>query len=270
MHVGIVAQRDNERAASLAADVGAALDATVSFDTETAGALGVDGVAPTAMTDCDLVVSIGGDGTFLYTARSVGATPVMGVNLGEVGFLNATAPDDAVGAVVETATAIREGTAAYREMAQVAAAGEGVDLPPALNEVAVLGPQRGHGNGLDVEVFVDGDTYSAGRADGVIVATPTGSSAYNLSEGGPLVHPDADALVLTEMCADGAMPPLVVDPDAGIRVRADGPDRVHVVADGRTSETVDPPAEFRLGRADRPVRVAGPDLDFVAALAKLE
>jgi len=270
MHVGIVAQRGNDRAASLAADIGSALDAAVSYDTETATALDTDGLAPTEMTDCDLVVSIGGDGTFLYTARSVGTTPIMGVNLGEVGFLNATPPEDAVDAVVGTVDALRDDEATYREMTQVQAAAEGVDLPPALNEVAVVGRQRGHGNGLDIEVRIDGNLYSGTHADGVIVATPTGSSAYNLSEDGPLLHPNADGFVVTEMCADGSMPSLVVDTAETITVRVSGTETAYAIADGRTRATVDPPTTLTLERAAEQVRIAGPELDFFAALGKLE
>jgi NAD+ kinase len=270
MHVGIVAQRGNDRAASLAADIGNALDATVSYDSETATALETEGLAPTEMADCDLVVSIGGDGTFLYTARSVGATPIMGVNLGEVGFLNATPPEDAVDTVAETVAALRAGEATYREMTQVQATAEGIDLPPALNEVTVTGRQRGHGNGLDVEVRVDGSLYSGTHADGAIVATPTGSSAYNLSEDGPLLHPNADGFVITEMCADGSMPSLVVDTAETITVRVSGAETAYAIADGRTRAAIEPPATLTLQRAAEPVRIAGPDLDFFAALGKLE
>ncbi len=269
MHVGIVAQRANDRAASLAAEIANALDVTVSVDTETAAALGVEGVAPAAMADCDLVVSIGGDGTFLYTARSVGDAPVMGVNLGEVGFLNATAPETAVETVAETVAAIRTGATNYQEMMQVRATAPGLDLPPALNEVAILGPHRGHGHGIDVEVRVDGEPYSESYADGVIIATPTGSSAYNLSENGPLIHPRVGGLVVTEMCANGSMPSLVVEPSATVAVTVDRAETAHVVADGRTHEPVDPPATVTVARANTPVRVAGPELDFFAALEKL-
>lgn len=270
MHVGIVAQRDNDRAVSLAADIGNALDAVVSYDSETATALDTDGLMPTEMTDCALVVSIGGDGTFLYTARSVGTTPIMGVNLGEVGFLNATPPAEAVDAVAETVDALRAGEATYREMTQVQATADGIDLPPALNEITMVGSQRGHGNGIDVEVRVDGKLYSGTHADGVIVATPTGSSAYNLSEDGPLLHPSADGFVITEMCADGSMPSLVVDTAETISVRVSGAETAYAIADGRTRATVDPPTALTLERAAEPVRIAGPDLDFFAALGKLE
>ncbi|MFB6117296.1 NAD(+)/NADH kinase [Halosegnis sp.] len=270
MHVGVVAQQGDERAVGLAADIAAALDVPVSLDPETASSLGRAGVAPSAMADYGLVVSIGGDGTFLYTARRVGSAPLLGVNLGEVGFLNVVAPEAAVETVTETVEAIRAGEASYRELTRVETSGAGVELPAALNEVAVLGPQRGHGNGVDVEVRVDGETYSRTHADGVIVATPTGSSAYNLSEGGPLVHPDAAGLIVTEMCADGSMPPLVVAPDAAVRVAVSGAETAYAVADGRTRATVDPPAAVTVCASADPVRVTGPELDFFAALEKLK
>jgi NAD+ kinase len=273
MDVGIVAQRDNPRAAELAAELRRALepDSSVRLDEETASELGETGVPPSAMADADLVVSIGGDGTFLFVARNVDGTPVMGVNLGEVGFLNVTPPSEAVGAVRAEVDRIR--TAAdpvFQEMPQVQARGDGLDLPPAFNEVSILGPQRGHGNGIGVEVRVDGSLYAGSHADGVIVATPTGSTAYNLSEGGPLVHPGIDGFVVTEMCAEGGMPSLVTDLDAEVTVRLDAADYGYVVADGRTTERVELPTRVTLEQAAQPVRVAGPPLDFFAALGKLD
>ena len=276
MKVGIVAQRGNPRAVALAGDIRAALDAAVVLDETTAADLDADadveseGVAVDAMTDCDLVVSIGGDGTFLFAARGAGSAPLMGVNLGEVGFLNATAPEDAVDVVRETVAALRDGSAYMRELPRLTATGENWALPAALNEVAVVGPQRGHGNGVEVEVRVDGSLYTGGHADGVLVSTPTGSTAYNLSEGGPLVHPDVDGFVVTEMCATEAMPPLVVDTDATVTVRVDGAERAYAVSDGRQTMDLSPPTDVTVTRADTPVRVAGPELDFFAALGKLD
>jgi NAD+ kinase len=271
VRVGVVAQRDNERAAALADDVRTSVGADVVVDEETGEALSVEGVPVSAMAARDLVVSIGGDGTFLFASRAADGTPVMGVNLGEVGFLNAVAPDEAVEVVREEVTRIREeGSPRLREVPQVRASGSGWRLPPALNEVAVLGPQRGRGNGIEFEVRIDGSFYGATDADGVLVATPTGSTAYNLSEGGPLVHPDVDALVVTEMVAREPMPPLVVSGDSEVTVRAESPERAFVVADGRTTESVRLPATVTVRRAETPVRVAGPPLDFFAALGKLD
>jgi len=270
MHVGVVAKRDTPRAAELADRIRRRLDATVTVDELTGDRLGVEGVPVAALADCDLVVSIGGDGTFLFTAREVAPTPVMGVNLGEVGFLNAVSPDDCVASVREAVEGLESGGAPLQELAQIRAEGEGWSLPPAVNEVAILGPQRGRNNGIDVEIRIDGERYAGGRADGTLVSTPAGSTAYNLSEGGPIVHPDVDTLLVTEMCAEDGMPPLAAPIDATVSVAVSGADSAVVVADGRTRQPLDPPATVRLGRAAEPVRVAGPPLEFFAALDKLE
>ncbi|PSP84748.1 NAD(+) kinase [Halobacteriales archaeon QS_1_68_17] len=281
MEVGVVGQQDNPRAAELAAEIAETLtdlDATVVVDAATAATLG-SGATPSVrsgpveeMDDRDLVVSIGGDGTFLFAARGAGTTPIMGVNLGEVGFLNAVSPADAPAVVAREVEHIREtGRARTVEMPRLCASGDGWELSPAINEVTVLGPQRGHGNGVGVEVRVDGSLYASGHADGVLVATPTGSTAYNLSEGGPLVHPRVDGLVVTEMCAAESMPPLVVELDSEIEVGvADAEGAVVVVSDGRISREIDPPARVQLRRAGHPVRIAGPPLDFFTALGKLD
>ena len=275
MEVGIVAQRSNPQAASLARDVVARLDAddtAVVVDEVTADRLDeATGVPVERMADCDLVVSIGGDGTFLYAARGAGTTPIMGVNLGEVGFLNAVPPSDAVSAVAAEVERLRAGEAlGTRTMDRVRAEGEDWTLPPAINEIAILGPQRGHGNGMDVTVAVDGEDYTGGHVDGVLVATPTGSTAYNLSEGGPLVHPDVGGLVVTKMAGEDGMPPLVIDRDASVTVGIADAERAHVVSDGRVEEAVAPPERIRLARAGEPVTVAGPALDFYGGLGKLD
>ncbi|WP_254840645.1 NAD(+)/NADH kinase [Natronomonas marina] len=270
MHVGIVAQQGNARAAELADRIRRNVEATVSVDEATAASLGCPGTPVGELGECDLVVSIGGDGTFLFTAREVTPTPVMGVNLGEVGFLNVVSPEEAVETVRRAAERSREGTLDCQELPQIRATGEGWTLPAAVNEVAVLGPRRGRNNGVGIEIRVDGALYSGSHADGALVSTPTGSTAYNLSEGGPLVHPAVSAFVVTEMCAEGPMPPLAVPTDAEVTVRVEAADHAFVVADGRTRERVTPPTNVRLRRAEEPVRIAGPPLEFFAALGKLE
>jgi len=280
MKVGIVAQRDNPRAATLASDivdrlrtdgVGMVVDEVTAAYLAAETDQSVTGIGIDEMATCDLVVSIGGDGTFLFAARGAGTTPVMGINLGEVGFLNAVPPEEAVTAVSEAVESLgADGTVSTRTMSRLAATGAGLSVPPAINEVAVLGPQRGHGQGVDLSVTVDGERYTTGHADGVLVVTPTGSTAYNLSEGGPLVHPGVDGFVVTEMAGAESMPPLVVDQERTIEVTVSEADRAVVVSDGREDETVTPPVTITLRRADEPVRVAGPPLDFFAGLGKLD
>ena len=272
MRVGIVARRGNKRAAALAGDIRDHLHGMgveTRLDEATADALGVAGDPLERMDDCALVVSVGGDGTFLFTARGVGGTPVMGINLGEVGFLNVTPPDEALSTIEREVEHIeREGEPHIRTVPRLRATGEGWTLPPALNEIVVSGG-RGPGRGADFRLAVDGSSYLDGHADGVLVATPTGSTAYNLSEGGPLVHPTVSALVVTDMCAAEPMPPLVVDTDSEITITVTNGETV-VVGDGRTRETVTPPAEITAKIAAEPMRIAGPPLQFFDALDKLD
>jgi NAD+ kinase len=273
MDVGLVAQKGNDRAASLAAELRRRLrdrDVSVAVDTATAAALDIDGTAIEAFDDCDLVVSIGGDGTFLFAARGADGVPILGINLGEVGFLNAVGPDEAIDVVLDEVSAYRAGELTVREAPRLAAHGDDWTSPPTTNEIVVQGPIRGPGGGVDLDVRVDGTRYSDSHADGVLVATPTGSTAYNLSESGPLVHPDVDGLVVNEMCASGGMPPLVVGPDSTVSVAVETAARAVVVGDGRVLRELEVPTEVRIGRADAPLRLAGPTSDFFEALKKLD
>jgi NAD+ kinase len=282
MNVGIVAQRDNDRAMALASTLAGRLrsvSAAVAVDETTGAALSDheawDAAVPEAlpvdeMRDCDLVVSIGGDGTFLYAARGAGSTPILGVNLGEVGFLNAIAPEEAVETVVAEVEHVQKtGSARTRAMPRLRASGDGWELSPALNEVVVQGGHRGGGGGGHFEVHIDGSLYTEGHSDGILVATPTGSTAYNLSEGGPLVHPAVGGLVVTGMAQDDGMPPLVVGADSDVTVTLRDAAAGVAVSDGRRRAEITPPTEVHLSRANEPIRLAGPPLDFFTALRKL-
>jgi NAD+ kinase len=274
MEVGIVAQRGNARATSLAEALGAHLvesGVEVYFDSSTAAALGDDEGRPVdTFDDCDLVVSIGGDGTFLFAARGANGTPVLGVNLGEVGFLNAVSPDQAKEAIQREIEAYGRDERSVQEVPRIAARADGWEGEPAVNEVVVQGPRRGRGGGGHVEIAVDGSAYDAGPADGVLVATPTGSSAYNLSERGPLIHPAVGGLVVNEMAAKDGMPPLVVPPDREVTVTVSDVEYAVVVSDGRARREVEAGTSVHIGLADQPVRLAGPAADFFEALGKLD
>ncbi|WP_144904084.1 NAD(+)/NADH kinase [Halobellus captivus] len=274
MKVAIVAQWGNDRTAALASEIREQLvdaDVTVWVDAATAAELDVPGRDVDEFDAADLVVSIGGDGTFLFAAHGAGTTPILGVNLGEVGFLNAVSPDDAVDAVLtEVRHFRRDGDLPTRSMPRLVARGDGWELPPAVNEIVVQGSHRGHGGGGSVEVAIDGSPYATGHADGVLVSTPTGSTAYNLSEDGPLIHPGVSGVVVTEMAAVDGMPPLVVDRDATVSVTVSDTESTVVVVDGRIRERVAPSTEVTVELADQPVRMAGPASDFFEALGKLD
>ncbi|RQG92727.1 NAD(+)/NADH kinase [Natrarchaeobius halalkaliphilus] len=275
--VGIVAQRGNERAQELTE----ALVDALGFDREgddlvvdeaTGEAVDATSVPVDAMAGRDLVVSIGGDGTLLFVAREVGSTPILGVNLGEVGFLNAVSPEDAVEAVTTLVEQYRRGNPAEgRTLDRLQATCENDwTLEPALNEIVVHGPRRGHGGGATIEVRIDGERYAENHSDGVLVATPTGSTAYNLSEGGPLVHPSTDALIVTQMAAIDSMPPLVVEPDSELTLTVSDVETAYVISDGRNRRRLEPPVAVSVSLADEPVRLVGPKADFFRGLEKLE
>ncbi|WP_224449020.1 NAD(+)/NADH kinase [Haloprofundus salilacus] len=289
MNVGIVAQKGNSRATSLAGEIRerlSTMDVSVTLDEATGESLGLDGRPVETLHDCDLIVSIGGDGTFLFAASGADGTPILGVNLGEVGFLNAVGPDDAVEAVMAEVAAVRNDEQRVRVVPRLVAVGDGWRSDPATNEVVVQGDRRGRGGGIDVEVRIDGSLYTGGHADGLLVATPTGSTAYNLSERGPLVHPSVGGLVVNEMCPDEGMPPLLVAPDATVTVTVNAvggqkttggrlasdaaTDEAVVVSDGKHSYPVTPPTEVEIRRAETPLRIAGPTSDFFEALNKLD
>jgi len=268
-----VGQRGRERAVEITAELRERLaerGAGVAVDEVTAEVIGGPGVAHERLADCDLVVSVGGDGTFLYAARGARTTPIVGVNLGEVGFLNAVAPDSAIEEVLGVADLLQDDALPIREVARLRASAPGWSLEPAINEVLVQGPRRGAGHDAEIEVTVDGSTYAAGPADGVLVATPTGSTAYNLSEGGPLVHPEADAMLVTPMFPREGTRPLVVTGDATIELALSGSEGGYAVSDGRQRRALDPPVTVTVERAGRPLRLAGPNVDFFEALGKLE
>jgi len=275
MQLGIVAQKGNDRAHDLAAALARDVDgsASVRIDTATAAAIDApaEGVPIGAMADDDLVVSVGGDGTFLHVARQVGTTPILGVNLGEVGFLNAVPPEEATESVRGEIAHIEEfGTPRYREVPRIRGHGTGISLAPALNDIVVQGPGRGHGQRAEISVSIAGATYLDGRADGVVVATQTGSTAYNLSEGGPIVPPSVSGMVVTPMCAEAPVPPLVLGAEETIVVRVEGAETATVVGDGSERERLDTPAEVEIDLGSPPARIAGSPPEFFRALEKID
>lgn len=270
--VGIVAKAGNEPASELAGVLAScvrSMGTTVRVDERTGASLGRQGVPVGALSSADLVVSIGGDGTFLFVARKVGGTPVVGVNLGEVGFLNAVSPTDAEDVVRSLVEVLQDGSLSVTYLDRLQASGDDWSLAPALNDVVVQGARRGPAGGGRFDVSVDGSHYHTIRGDGLIVSTPTGSTAYNRSEGGPLVAPDAAVQVITGMSPIETVPPLVVEKSATVTIDVSDCETAAVVGDGRETRRLTPPETVTVEEAAEPVRRAGPTIDFYAALSKI-
>ncbi len=149
---------------------------------------------------CDLVVVVAGDGTFLGAARALvdREVPLLGVNLGRLGFLADVMPDE----MTERLGEILDGDFVEERRflldVVVARGGARVFSGTALNEAVTH--KGGMARLVEFETYIDGHLVSRQRSDGLIVATPTGSTAYALSGGGPIVHPSLDAIVLVPIC----------------------------------------------------------------------
>jgi NAD+ kinase len=212
-----------------------------------------------AAQGAEIVMVFGGDGTFLRAAELAHVTDaaLMGVNLGRVGFLAETEPE----AVEETLSAIEQCQYSVEERLAIEvdvldAAGVVVGGTWALNEVSVEKAERSRV--LDVVLAIDGRPLTSFGCDGVLMATPTGSTAYAFSAGGPVVWPDVEALLLVPSNAHALFArPLVTSPDSvlSVAVPADG-NRSRVSADGRRVVEVPDGGRVDVRRARRPVRIA--------------
>jgi NAD+ kinase len=209
-----------------------------------------------AAVGCELVLVLGGDGTFLRAAELArnASVPVLGVNLGRIGFL-AEAEADAIDQVLEHVVA-RDYRVEDRMTLDVSvrADGEMIGQGWALNEASL---EKGtHLGVLGVVLEVDGRPVSAFGCDGVLVATPTGSTAYTFSAGGPILWPDLEAMLLVPNNAHALFSrPMVTSPNANIAIEvdADGNDAV-VLCDGRRQMPVPAGARLEVTRCSTPVR----------------
>ncbi|MEK6607416.1 MAG: NAD(+)/NADH kinase [Myxococcota bacterium] len=217
-----------------------------------------------ARDEADLVVVVGGDGTFLHAAHLYGdrGVPLLGVNAGGLGFLTEFSVEEAAGAIARALAG--ELPVHARMRLRVSAGNDGASAAySALND-AVLA-QGALARVLDVETFLDGHRVTTYKADGLIVATPTGSTAYTLAAGGPVLTPDLQAMVVTPICPHTLTNrPLVVPASSVLRLcaaasaRATGPagsaERPRLTIDGQRGEEIAAGAWVEVRVHERPLR----------------
>jgi NAD+ kinase len=152
-------------------------------------------------SQCDLIVVLGGDGTLLSVARLVGdlGVPILGVNLGGLGFLTATTLEEMFPAMDRVLAGDIVLDDRMMLAAQVRRRGERLTSHVALNDVVIT--KSAMSRIINLAVSVEGQHATSYRADGLIISTPTGSTAYSLSAGGPILFPTMDAVVLTPICS---------------------------------------------------------------------
>ena len=185
--------------------------------------------------DVDYVISMGGDGTFLKAASRVGAkgTPIIGVNMGRLGFLADVLP----GEVEAALDSLYAGECQIEEHAVIQVEAKGGVLagnPFALNDIAVL--KRDDASMISIRTQVDGEFLVNYQADGLIVTTSTGSTAYNLSNGGPIIIPQSSSLCLTPVAPHSLnIRPVVINDTAEITLDVESRSHNYLVAiDGRS------------------------------------
>ncbi|MDX1453874.1 MAG: NAD(+) kinase [Gammaproteobacteria bacterium] len=210
----------------------------------------------------DLAIVIGGDGTLLHTARQLAphGVPIVGVNAGRLGFL-ADIPREALTTTLDDLFAgkfISETRHMLR--AEVFRADGKVDwTDKALNDVVVQ--KRDVGRMIEFETHIDGNYVCTHRADGLVVSTPTGSTAYALSAGGPIVHPALDAIAIVPICPHTLSDrPLVIGGEADVDIvmrQADG-SGAQVVLDGQESSPLAAGDRVRISRAERSLQLLHP------------
>ena len=266
--VGLVAKQRVDAAASVLVDLAAWLHARnvrVVFETETARLAGAPAGTPTASKEdlprrCDLIVLLGGDGTLIGMARRIARAgvdvPIAGVNFGSLGFLTEITLDD----LYPSLEAMLAGTAPIEDRMMLRArtlrGGREHTNELVLNDVVIT--KGALSRIIELSVCVDGASVMRVRSDGLIVATPTGSTAYNLAAGGPIVHPVVDAVLLTPIAPHMLTNrPLVVAGTSAISVEPimNGNEEVFVTFDGQSGHPLQAGDKVVITRAERPLRL---------------
>jgi NAD+ kinase len=248
-HIGIAVKPNKPEAAPVVRQVAAwwrARGREVLADQESAALcseLGPGLPRAEVVARADLVIVLGGDGTMLSVARLAGVrdVPILGVNLGGLGFLTEVTLEEllpALDAIVDQRFAVSR---RLTLRVQVLRQGETIGRHEALNDAVVTktAPSRI----VHLETHVNGEAVTTFRADGLIVASPTGSTAYCLSAGGPIIYPTLPALVIIPICPHTLTNrPLVLPDTARIEIRHGSPgEEVHLTVDGQ----VDVPLQHR-------------------------
>lgn len=207
-------------------------------------------------TQFDVILSIGGDGTILDAITTVknSGVPILGINTGRLGFLSNISREDIGGAV--NALVNREYDIDERSLLTLKVNNEDIfgDNNFALNELTVI--KKDTSSMITVQAYVDGEYLNSYWADGLIVATPTGSTAYSLSCGGPILAPTAPNFIITPIAPHNLnVRPVVISDESEIVLKIDGRDENFLVALDSRTVSITPGTELAIGKADFKIRL---------------
>ena len=215
----------------------------------------------TILQQAQLIIAVGGDGTILLAARQAvaAAIPLVGINRGRLGFLADVSPDDMLTRLDEILSGIYEKEKRMLLKAEIVSDSGNTDCGYALNDIVVK--RHDTGRMLEFQTFVNGDYVNTHGGDGFIVASPTGSTAYALSCGGPIVAPGLDAIVLAPICPHTLSDrPLVIPATTTVevRLREEHTDMAEVSCDGEVTGRIGAGDSLRIEIADRRVELLHP------------
>jgi NAD+ kinase len=218
-------------------------------------------------TRIDVMVALGGDGTFLFGAKLVADSdvPLLGLNLGSLGYLTSYSVSEASAALAEAAQGRLPIEERMRLLVTLRTKDRPAESQSAVNEAVIN--QREIARLMDLLATTNGDTITTYKADGLILSTPTGSTAYNLSAGGPVLSPDLEAIVLTPICPHTlSHRPLVVRADLGVSVTNVSPYHGVLTVDGHWRREVAPGDVVEVHLMQKRLRVFRPGHSFFKIL----
>jgi NAD+ kinase len=236
--VGLVARYDKKQALTLAEELSNYLSEKglqVFLENTLEGKLKTKGtMVPLKDMKTDFVITIGGDGTILRTCINLPKPepPILAINMGVRGFLTEAPPEGACAAVDK----VMKGEFKIEKCAKLSASINGETLPDALNDVVVSGGEPS--KIVYLQIYKNNLPVLQLEADGVIVATQTGSTGYSLSAGGPVLDPQVDAIVVTPICSLTAVRSLVFPADSKIKIESVRPKDMLVLIDGNSRATL--------------------------------
>ena len=271
--IGIFAKRNQPNAVALALKLESWLSergVTVLCEEDLAAQMGVTGHSAAAIPpDCDMLIVLGGDGTLISVAREVGALekPILGVNLGSLGFLTEITTDELFPVLEQILAGNYQLSDRLMLNVLVTRDGKLVEKHQVLNDVVIN--KGALARIIDMKVWVKESYLTTFKADGLIISSPTGSTAYNMAAGGPIINPGSECLVITPICPHMLTNrPMIVSADASIRVEVMFQDEnVFLTADGQVGTSLQAGDIVEVERASNRTRlILSPEKDYFEIL----
>jgi NAD+ kinase len=267
--IGVSGRSDMPRRVELAEEVVETWEKltgqTPALAPDLADELGRDGGTPVAEMDCEVIVPVGGDGTILWTLMRNPDAQLLGVNDGELGYLTEVEPTE----IAESLERLDAGDYFVERRSKLDVALNGERLGSCANEVVVKTPQPS--KLLSFEVYAEDHRLEDVQADGIILATPTGSTSYSMSAGGPLVHPALEAVLFVPLAPFRVSQRPMVLPaasDVTLRLQDKGKEGVFAL-DGQDEHRMAPGDELVVTRSDDKARFVRFEPHFYSRIREL-